>query len=105
MDDEQEIITYRMDPDANVHNTSKKLEISARYDKLVELLGEPERGTDPTERWRVNWNVEFSDGGVLSVYDWNESDPVENVTRWIVAGHDFMTASRIYEILAGKPIT
>lgn len=99
-----EAITYTVDHDANVHGTSKKLTIKASYSKLVDLFGEPDRPFAEGEHARVSWNVEFSDGYVLSIYDWNESVPVYEVTSWNVAARTFMAAGRIYDILAGKPI-
>lgn len=100
-----EAITYTVDNDADIHGTSKKLSIKASYDKLVELFGEPSRPFADGEHARVNWTLDFSDGHVLSIYDWNEGDnPVYNVTSWNVAARTFMAAGRIYDILAGKPI-
>lgn len=103
MTDEAETISYEFDEDANLHNTSRKLTIKATYDQLVTLFGEPKKVN--SDRVRVAWPISFSDGGVLEVYDWNEFDtPIQNVTHWNVNGHNSMTAGRIYDILAGRPI-
>lgn len=100
-----EAITYTVDHEADVHGTSKKLTIKASYTKLVDLFGEPDRPFGEGSAARISWNVEFSDGYVLSVYDWNQQDiPVYQVTEWNVAARTFMAAGRIYDILAGKPI-
>lgn len=104
MQDEQEAITFRHDPDANIHNTSRKLTINASYDRLVSLFGEPEWSQDDDNPVQAHWAIDFSDGEVLTIYDWKESQPVEGVTQWNVGGHNMMAASRIYNILAGKPI-
>lgn len=104
MTDDNETITYTVDNDADVHGTSKKLTIKASYHKLVELFGEPSRPFAEGEHARIEWVLSFSDGYVATIYDWNEEIPVEEVTSWNVAGRTFMSAGRVYSILAGKPI-
>jgi hypothetical protein len=104
MNDADEPITYTVDNDANVHGTSKKLTIKASYNKLVTLFGEPSRPFAEGEHARVEWVLSFSDGYVATIYDWNEEIPVEEVTSWNVAGTTFMSAGRVHDILAGKPI-
>lgn len=99
----KDTITYHHSDAANINGTSKKLVIKATYWRLVELFGEPEKLRDP-DHARVSWNIEFSDGGVLTIYDWNEDRRVEDVTEWNVGGQNFMTAARIYDILEGRPI-
>lgn len=99
-----EAITYTVDNDADVHGTSKKLTIKASFFKLVEMFGEPSRPFGDGEHARINWTLSFSDGHVLSIYDWNEDVPVEEVTSWNVAARTFMAAGRIYDVMAGKPI-
>lgn len=95
-------VTYTVDNDIEIHNTSLKCKVKATYARLLELFGEPVQVK--SDHSRVEWRVEFSDGEILCVYDWNESVPLEEVTVWHVAGHNFMAASRIYDILEGKPI-
>ena len=99
----KDTITYKHDDAANITGTSKKLVIKATYWRLVELFGEPEKLRDP-DNARVMWSIEFSDGGVLTIYDWNEERRVEDVSQWNVGSHTFMMAARIYDILEGRPI-
>ena len=106
MDDmnEDEVITFEVDPSANTHNTSLKIEgVKVPYQKMLELFGEPSRLKNH-DRCRVYWNISFSDGAVLSAYDWNENRPVEEVDEWNISSHDFMTAYRFHDIIAGRPI-
>lgn len=96
-------ITYTVDSDANIHNTSLKVrDVKASYQKLVDLFGEPE--VLDSDRSRVLWRVEFSDGEMLTVYDWNDDRDINDVDTWNVGGHNFMAAGRIYDILNGRPI-
>lgn len=105
-DNENEEITYTVDPDANMHGTSLKMQdVKVPFHKLVELFGEPQRHKKP-DRSRVYWNISFSDGEVLSVYDWNSLNvPVEQVDQWNVGAHSFIIAYRFRDILDGNPIT
>lgn len=95
-------ITFHHDDDANVNGTSKKLTIKAPFARLLGLFGEPQRIDG--DHSRVSWNIEFSDGEILTVYDWNDERRVEDVTEWNIGGRTFMVAGRIYDILAGHPI-
>lgn len=104
MNDEIETITFEHNPDANIHNTSLKIrDLKATFPQLVGLFGEPHHIKNG-DHARIEWNIEFSDGGLLTIYDWNDDRRVEDVTEWNVGGHDFMTAYRIHDILAGRPI-
>lgn len=95
-------ITFTVDEDTNTHNTSRKTSITAPFHKMVELFGEPL--PIDADHSRVHWPITFSDGGVADIYDWNEDVRIEDVTQWNVGGHDFMTAGRVHDILAGRPI-
>lgn len=103
LDTENEAITFTVDNDASVHNTSLKIRaIKVTYDKLLGLFGEPKQIND--DHARVEWVVTFSDGTLLTVYDWNDDRPLEDVTEWNVGGHNTMTAYRIFDILVGRAI-
>ncbi len=102
--EENEVITFEVDNDANTHNTSLKIRnLKATYDQLVGLFGEPKK-IEGGDHSRVEWVITFSDGGLLCIYDWNDDRRIYDVTEWNVAGHDTMTAYRISDILAGRPI-
>lgn len=97
-------ITYATDFDINQHGSRLFHQgVKATFAQLLELFGEPEKIDDP-DHSRVNWPIEFSDGEVLFVYDWNEDVRVEDVTEWNVAGFNFNATSRIFDILNGRPI-
>lgn len=98
-----ETITYTVESDPFAHGTSRKSQIKATFAQLVAVLGEPQKHKKP-DHSRVFWDISFSDGAVISVYDWNDDRRVEDVTEWNVAAHDFMTAYRIHDIIARRPI-
>jgi hypothetical protein len=99
----KDTITYAVDADIELHGTSKKVTINATFSGLLELFGEPLKVEDG-DHVRYHWPVQFSDGGIMDVYDWNDDRRIEDVTDWNVGGKDFMTAGRIYDILANRPI-
>ena len=103
MNNDNEVITFEVDNDANIHNTSLKIRnLKATYDQLVGLFGEPKQIKN--DHARVQWVITFSDGKLLTVYDWNDERRIYDVTEWNVGGHDTMSAYRISDILAGRPI-
>lgn len=101
MDDET--INFTVDSDASADGTSLKMHLKATFEQLLAVLGEPQKHDKP-DHSRVFWDIAFSDGAVISVYDWNDDRRVEDVTTWNVAAHDFMTAYRIHDIIARRPI-
>jgi hypothetical protein len=97
-------LTFTVDEDADIVVTHLQIRnLKASFFKLVELLGEPSK-IEGGDHARYHWAVEFSDGNLLDLYDWNDDRRIEDVTEWNVAARDFMTAGRIYDILAGRPI-
>lgn len=98
-------ITYRQDPDVNIHNSRLCLDgVRATYAQLVNLFGKPSRIGANGDSARVQWIIEFSDCEFLTIYDWKESCDVEDVTRWNIGAKNPQVTGRIYDILQGKPI-
>lgn len=94
-------IKYETDNDLNIHGTRLFTTVTATYDQLVNLFGEPLHVNN--DRVNVEWRVSFNDGEMLTIYDWNTDDYISN-TKWNVGGNNFTGTSRIYDILAGKEI-
>ena len=65
-------------------------EIYCSYQYLVEILGEPEEGTDKTD---AEWLIRFEDGTVATIYNWKNGPSytgvgsVEDIREWNVGGH------------------
>lgn len=97
-------ITYENDPDINAHNSHLwQRNVKATYEQLISLFGEPITIKKP-DHSRVEWRIMFSDGEVMFVYDWNDDRRIYDVDQWNVGGFNFNATSRIYDILAGRPI-
>jgi hypothetical protein len=64
------------------------------YAKLVELLGEPDEGSDKTQ---AEWLLIDERQAVVTVYDWKEYDtPKERVTEWHVGARDITTSRNAF---------
>lgn len=73
--------------------------VETTYDKLVELFGEPER-TD-CGKTQVEWDIEWSDGTITTIYDWKwyDTEP-EEVPEWSIGGFNYKAALYVQELLA-----
>jgi hypothetical protein len=97
-------LTYEVDDLVNINGTSLQLRrVKIPYSKLVDLFGDPLK-IEGGDHARYHWPLEFSDGKVLDIYDWNDDRRIWEVDEWNVAAKDFMTAARLYDILEGKPL-
>ncbi len=74
------------------NNTSFKGEVVTTYDRLVELFGEPGRGGDKTQ---VEWEIEFEDGTIATIYDWKETIPPKDVTDWHIGGMNELASTLV----------
>lgn len=81
--------------------------ITADYDTLVELFGEPTEG----DNYKVDaeWLLEFEDGTIATIYNWkngrnyceHEGFPVEEITDWHIGGHNKRAVHCVEDVLAG----
>ena len=81
--------------------------ITASYDRLVELFGEPTEA----DGYKVDaeWVVEFPDGTIAKIYNWkngrnycgHEGDPVELITDWNVGGYNKQAVRLVEDVLEG----
>jgi hypothetical protein len=68
--------------------------ISATYEELVRTFGEP--GCGDGYKTRVEWDIQFADGTLASVYDWKSpEDEVEDVEDWNVGGFSVMAVRSV----------
>ncbi len=58
--------------------------IKTTYGQLVEALGEPLEGTEDG-KVRAQWILSFS-GIIATIYDYKNSEPLEEVSEWCVGG-------------------
>lgn len=79
--------------------------IDIKYSKLVKIFGEPFKGDG--HKVDVEWNIEFEDGLVATIYNYKngknylgkEGLEVNNMTSWNVGGKDEKVVERIEEII------
>ena len=91
------------DEHINVSGTSYKGEIITTYDKLVELFGEPSKGT-ADGKTDVSWKIEFDNGHVASIYNWKNgvkygNPNVKSITEWNIGGYKSEVVKLITELL------
>ena len=73
------------------------------YETLVSLFGEPSERYDDY-KCDAQWNIEFEDGEVATIYNWknginycgvNEGIPTEKITEWNIGGNTHKVAFAI----------
>ncbi len=87
--------------DAIVNGTSYKGIIRAYYHELVEVFGEPDHGPNNFEHDKVTceWNLQFEDGTVATIYDWKESETPMGQYDWHIGGKSFEAVERVFETM------
>lgn len=77
-------------------------DVGARYDRLVELFGEP-LSADliwDDDKSKVVWLIEFEDGTWATIYDYEAGTPPSHVVNWRVAGWDEQVLRKVQAHLA-----
>lgn len=84
-------------------NTGK---ITATFETLVKLFGEPERlkqsdGDD--DKVQVEWVIEWEDGTISTIYDWKwyGVEP-ESIVEWNIGGLNYKSAAYVQELISGS---
>lgn len=95
------------DKHINYNMTSLQGYLTASYERLVELFGEPTEG----DGYKVDaeWIVEMDDGTVATIYNWKngrnycEDDGlyVEEITEWHIGGHNKRAVHLVEDVLSG----
>lgn len=86
----------------NAIGTCLQGSIEAAYGDLVDILGEPHSTDHVDSNVRAEWFFRFHDGEIVTVYDWKESCPIEDVTHWNIGGNNSVVVGRMREIIAGE---
>jgi len=82
--------------DADVNMTCLQGYISAKYDQLVKVFGEPDGGGDKTT---VEWALKFEDGTIATIYDWKEYSTPMYEYDWHIGGHNKKAVARVRQAL------
>lgn len=71
--------------------------VKTTYVKLLKTLGEPsEYESDKTN---VEWDIEFEDGTVATIYDWKTHSIPKELYNWHIGGFNEDAAKRVKEII------
>ena len=91
--------------ECNVNGTHLKGKVRVTYAGIVERIGEPTfsvKDGDELDRVRAVWNFKSMEGDVATLYDWNESKPIEDVQLWHIGGHSVWALQIIEDALGIK---
>ena len=91
-------ITHNQDHTINqkVYGTHFEGRIEIPYKDLVKKLGEPMFGDG--EKVQVEWVLEFDDGTVATIYDWNDSRSVHAIDDWHIGGFNSDAVEHIQDL-------
>ena len=86
--------------------TSLQGYIFASYDELVNVFGRPSVGPDKPsgdEKVTCEWNLEFEDGTVVTIYDWKEytGKTPRGRYEWHIGGRSRSAERLVQEALDG----
>lgn len=91
-------MTYNTTTDKfKANGTSLQGYIQTTFDKLVELLGEPLKGSDDGKT-TAEWIVEF-EGEVATIYDWKLKSTPKDLYEWHVGGRSLKVLEHLSEAL------
>lgn len=87
----------------NVSGTSYKGEIKTTYKKLVDVFGEPGKGS-ADGKTDVNWKIEFDNGEVANIYNWKNgvkygNTNIESINEWNIGGYKSSVVKLIEELI------
>ena len=80
--------------DTSVNGTSLRGYVGTTYDNLVNLLGEPLKGSDDGKT-TCEWIIEFEDGAVATIYDWKQHETPKDHFYWSVGGHNHKALEQV----------
>tara|TARA_R100000664_G_scaffold8345_1_gene13797 strand:+ start:88 stop:426 length:339 start_codon:yes stop_codon:yes gene_type:complete len=99
-----------LDYKIKVAGTSFLSYLNVSYSELVEVFGEPKEG----DGYKIdsNWEVEFEDGAVATIYNYKtginylgvEGQHKEHIRIWHIGGHSNDVIDRIFELLENNSI-
>lgn len=85
--------------------TSYQGEVTCSYKRLVRLFGEPH--TWDMEKTDAEWDIEFNDGTIATIYNWKNGPnylgeygtPVEEIVNWHIGGFSEQAERRVQEVV------
>jgi len=73
--------------------------LDVSYSDLERVFGQPHINGSPDGKTKAEWDIEFEDGTVATIYDYKSGcDPAEN-SCWHVGGFKKVAIGRVTELL------
>ena len=91
--------THNTNPRIKTNGTCLQGQIKASYGDLKKKFGQPTNGDE--YKTKAEWEIEFEDGTVATIYDWKDSTPLSKITDWHIGGDD-QKAVRLVKEALGK---
>jgi hypothetical protein len=90
--------------DLRINGTSLKGYITATYEELVAVFGQPTHGPDDREGDKVTceWQLLFEDGTYATIYDWKTDYTPMGAYEWHIGGKSFASVLRVTETFEEK---
>lgn len=87
--------------DALVNGTSAQGHLAAYYHELLEVFGEPDVGPNQKlfDKVTCEWDLEFEDGTVATIYDWKEPETPMGRYLWHIGGKSSESVDRVLEAM------
>lgn len=89
-------ITHNQNDLININGTHLKGCVITDYDTLTRIFGEPLKDLSFDGKVRAEWDLQFEDELIGTIYDWKEYDkPLSKVRTWNIGGHHSEVVDRI----------
>lgn len=92
--------------ECNVDYTHLKGKVKITYADLIERIGEPtfsaKDGDELDDKARAVWHFKSMEGDVATLYDYKETEPIEDVELWQIGGHDVWALQIMEDVLGIK---
>lgn len=75
-------------------------EIRTTYDKLVKVFGNPDYQGSDGDRVTCEWDIQFEDGTIATIYDWKEYETPLHLYNWHIGGKSSDAVDRVREQLS-----
>jgi hypothetical protein len=83
---------------ADGNMTSYKGEVRITYAELTEIFGAPDHGpNDLGDKVTCNWELQFEDGTIATIYDWKMNDTPMGEYMWHIGGHSMTAVDRVID--------
>jgi hypothetical protein len=71
--------------------------VQTTYQRIVGKLGQPNPRSG--NRMTVEWCLEFTDGTIATIYDWNEEATPQAIYNWHIGGNSLEAVEHVKDLL------